>query len=363
MHNKKKFFPALTGIRAISAYGIYFFHNSSSFRNPEVIRLLNQFYTFIPVLFVLSGFVICYKYYSTSTPQKKELYNYFISRFTRIIPIYFILTSATFLLQYLYHTGSGTDILKTWLYNISLLKGFSSKYALTGISPGWSLSVEELFYALCPLVFFKIAKPSSLLKLVLIFYAAGVLITFCFIRINFEEFFSSYRFTFYDTFFGRIFEFVCGIYLALVIRGRFRDRFSGMSKLTLPAGIIIMILSIAALYLIAGYYHTGYAVSEWAGLFCNNISMPAGITLLLYSLIYQKSVLQKFLSSRQMVALGNATYSFYLLHLSFLSDWIRKYLGSNILVDFLAMVIAAYLFYIILERPLTRYLRKRMYAA
>ena len=359
--NNKKFFPALTGIRAISAYGIYFFHNSVSFSNPGPNRLLSQFYTFIPVLFVLSGFVICYKYYSPVAPQKKELYNYFISRFTRIIPIFFILTTATFLLQYLKHSHTGPVILKTWLYNIFLLKGFSSKYVLTGIGPGWSLSVEELFYTLCPLLFFKIAKPSSLLRLVLIFYAAGVLITFCFIRINFEGFFSSYQFIFYLTFFGRIFEFACGMYLALIVRGKFRDRLASLAKWTLPAGLAIMILSIAAQYFIAGYYHTKNAVAEWPGIFCNNISMPAGITLLLYSLIYRETGVKKFLSLGVIVALGNATYSFYLLHTSFLNDWIIKFLGRNILIDFPAMVIAAYVFYIIVERPLTRYLRKKLY--
>jgi peptidoglycan/LPS O-acetylase OafA/YrhL len=359
------YIPSLTGIRAICVYFIFFYHNNifTAIENPDGFLLLNQFYTFLTFFFVLSGFVICYKYYSISSLNKKALYNYFVNRFSRVFPILFLLITATFVLQYVYNDDTLPHIIKSLLYNVTLLKGFSTEYNLTGIGPSWSMSVEELFYALSPFIFFFMAKPSFLLRFVLLFYALGVLITFVFIHINFDGFFSDYIFTFYATFFGRAFEFACGIYLAMIVKGKFENKLlKKMGKWTLHLGIVIVISSVATLYFIAQYYNIGHASGVWLGIIVNNIFMPVGITFIFYSLIFHKSYLQIFLSSTLMVALGNATYSFYLLHTSFFLTWETKYIGRNIFISFLVMIIFSYFFHKIIEQPLANYLRKKLHA-
>ena len=57
---------------------------------------------------------------------------------------------------------------------------FSYNYFLTGIGPSWSMSVEELFYLMCPVLFLYGKNISSLIKIILLFYGLGI-----FIRISF----------------------------------------------------------------------------------------------------------------------------------------------------------------------------------
>ncbi|MEO5942789.1 MAG: acyltransferase [Ferruginibacter sp.] len=362
MVQDKKFIPSLTGIRAISAYLIFFYHLNffSPETQPTAFLILNQFYTFTTFFFVLSGFIICYKYYETRALKKVDLFNYFINRISRIFPVLFILTTITFLLQYIYHLNNTSEIIKTYIYNITLLKGFSTEYKFTGIGPSWSISVEELFYTLSPFLFFFITKKSNLLKTILVFYALGILFTFLFSHISADGFFSDYKFTAYFTFFGRIFEFACGIFLAFIVKGKFKPGIlKSAGKYTLMLGWFIIILSVLGLYCAAKYYHVQHAPDSWTGLFINNIIMPIGITLILYSLIYHKTILQKFLESKLMVALGSATYSFYLLHTTFMLSWIEKYISKNLIITFISMVIFSYIFFRLIEQPLAKLIRKK----
>ena len=89
MVKEKEFIPALTGIRAISAYFIFFYHLNyfSPQNNSDAYLVLNQFYTFTTFFFVLSGLIICHKYYEISSLDWKTLYNYFVNRISRIFPI------------------------------------------------------------------------------------------------------------------------------------------------------------------------------------------------------------------------------------------------------------------------------------
>ncbi|MEP6675117.1 MAG: acyltransferase [Ferruginibacter sp.] len=274
----KSFIPALTGIRALCVYFIFFYHLNffSPEKEPALHCIFDQFYTFLTFFFVLSGFVICHKYYGISSLKKKDLYNYFINRISRVFPILILLISITFLLGYrqgLY--GSGANTVKLYLLNITLFKGFSSEYYLTGIGPSWSMSVEELFYTLSPLIFLYTKKVSSLIKFVLIFYGIGILLTFIFTQHPFEGFFSSYIFTGYTTFFGRIFEFACGIFLAMLVKEKYQSRLlKKIGARSLYIGLIIIVISIALLYSVAQHYQAFHAHDTWPGLAVNNLLMP-----------------------------------------------------------------------------------------
>ena len=53
-----KYFPALTGLRAIAAYMVFFHHFNffSQFGESLLSRMVNEFYAGVSVFFVLSGF-------------------------------------------------------------------------------------------------------------------------------------------------------------------------------------------------------------------------------------------------------------------------------------------------------------------
>jgi len=57
----------------------------------------------------------------------------------------------------------GTTDLELWITNLTFLRGYSSRLKFTGIGAGWSLTVEETFYFLAPLIFAIIHDFSSTL--------------------------------------------------------------------------------------------------------------------------------------------------------------------------------------------------------
>jgi peptidoglycan/LPS O-acetylase OafA/YrhL len=222
------------------------------------------------------------------------------------------------------------------------------------------MSVEELFYALSPFLFFYITKTGRLINFVLIFYLLGVIITFIFSNLNADGFFSDYQFTFYTTFFGRVFEFACGIYLALIVRNKLNNRF--LKKISPHAtliGLILIIILLILQYLTAAYYHVNSAIYTIPGLLLNNICMPAAIIIFFYGLIYYESGIKMLLGSGIMIALGNASYSFYLLHTSFVLNLINKFISNNVLVIFILMILISLFTYRFFEQPVTIYLRKK----
>jgi len=362
--SNRKFIPALTGLRTICAYGIFFYHTGVVKKEnyPVLYIIINQFYSFIPFFFVISAFVIIYSYYKPSGYTKNEFYNYFINRFARIFPILIILNTLVFLLLYRGHIYTAGKAIKLYLLNITLLKGFSSEYILTGVAPSWTNSVEEVFYVLAPVLFLLATKRFFLIRATLFSYIAGILFTSCLITFPLFGFLSSFKFTAYYTFFGRAFEFTCGIYLALLFKGVYTNSLlEKISKSTIYIGVGLLILCYTSLYLIASHYHVEHANETWAGIAVNNFAFPVAIFFILYSLLYQKSLLQKFLSTRLMVSLGNATYSFYLLHTTFILSYIYKYISTNIFISFICMVAISFVFYKLVEQPVAKFLKVNLY--
>jgi len=360
----RKFIPALTGLRAFCAYGIFFYHLNpfSKEAQPSLFTLFDQFYSFIPFFFVISGFVIFYNYYKPGGYSKNEWYNYFVSRFARIFPILIILNTAYFALCYRDHIYNAVETIKLYLLNITLLKGFFADYFFTGIVPSWTNSVEEVFYLLAPLLFLFSKKRWILIKFVLLFYALGFILTCIFINVPFHGFLSSFRFTAYFTFFGRVFEFTAGIYLALLFMNMYKNKWlEKVKQFTLPIGFLLLAFLYALLCNISSQYHVAHANEVWQGILINNLLFPVAIFFILYSFLYCKSIVQKMLSSKIMVALGNSTYSFYLLHTSFILSYIRKYISKNVFIVFVVMIIVSFIFYKLVEQPIAKFLKRKLY--
>lgn len=353
----KGFIPALTGVRAVAVYFIFFKHYNPFATNTDGYLIVDQFFSFLSVFFVLSGFLICYRYYDSITGTNRNIYNYFINRIARVYPILIILISATFFLYWRKNIIDHESV-KTYLYNISLLKGFSEIYILTGIGPSWSLTVEEVFYLISPIVFLSIKKPSGLVKFIMLMYGIAIVLTIFFMDKNVDGFFGSFAFTFGSTFFGRTFEFACGIYLALVLKGKFK--YNIFSKCYSPTmlGAFIILITILFQFLIAKYVGQN-ATGLWLRICINNIILPIGITILFYGIIVEDNWFKKILSHKIMIQAGSATYSFYLLHTSFVASLISVYLSKNIFVIFVIMIFFSYFFYRIVEEPLAHFIRTR----
>ena len=215
MQQTKQQLTALTGIRAIAAYMVFFHHYKNYIVNrewPTLYNFCNELHVGVTVFFVLSGFLIAYNYYDNDSIDFRT---YIINRLARIYPMYFILTVTTFC--YSYFSGStDNDFFYAFLMNISFLRGFFDNLKFSGIGQGWSLTVEMLFYLSVPLSFLLIKKKYiNLLFIPVLLILIGILLVTVFSTNNKNGFFGNYNFMFLYTYFGRCTEFFIGIALAI----------------------------------------------------------------------------------------------------------------------------------------------------
>lgn len=153
----------LTFTRFIAAMAIVFFHFGKPlnvFSHPFIHKLLIQANIGVSYFFILSGFVMIIAY---GRKSKVHPVSYFKNRLARIYPVYLlaILGMMLFVKVAENKTYSFIDI----LLNIFAVQSWIPEKAMTVNFPGWSLSVEFLFYALFPFLFNYIYNKFELKKL------------------------------------------------------------------------------------------------------------------------------------------------------------------------------------------------------
>lgn len=358
------YFPSLTGIRAVASIMVYLAH-FDPFVAPSFGRYIpayvSQFHVGVTVFFVLSGFLICYRYEPGFEQRTLAGRNYFVSRVAKIYPMYFLATSWTFLpavSKQVFHPG-------VFLLNISFLRGFFDQYLFTGDPSGWSLTVEELFYLLFPLMVFYSRKIPYLVQAVF-FLLTGFLLTLTFSRFPWHGFFGSYQFLFEYTFFGRCFEFYTGILLARYIRKQGTREGAGDTGSANPSGIPWRTIAGTGWIAVAiGLMAFNAQIKGGPGRFLtfetllNNFLLPPGIALLLYGLIFERSWWQRLLASPFFGILGKSSYVFYLIHVPLFPLFYFGWFGQKPLPTFVCLEVLAWLLYIGIEHPLNQLIRRK----
>lgn len=354
MKTKNNYFPALTGIRAIGAYMVYIVHTDpfSVKRFGQVVfDFFDEFHVGVTIFFVLSGFLIAYNYFDDENLNFKK---YFINRFARIYPMYFLLTTLTFI--FFAFSEFKNSIADFWIYlsNITFLRGFSDIYKHTGLGQGWTLTVEEMFYILAPLLFILIKKNKLFLFLTPLFvFSVGLVLVEIFKNKDFFGFMQNNQFMIELTFFGRCFEFFVGIGLALFIK---KNTKTLNFKQFTYFGIFGISISIYLISILKGTSNSGMNTN--LGLFINTIVLPIfGIAPLFYGLVFEKTWISKILESNLFQLLGKSSYVFYLIHLSFIATFIYS-ITNNYIFNFMLLNILAIVFYKYIEKPSNIYLKK-----
>jgi peptidoglycan/LPS O-acetylase OafA/YrhL len=358
--NDTKEIPSLTGVRFVLVTMVFLIHYSHRllFLGNFPVGIINQFYLSLHMFYVLSGFVICYKYYDQSQAGKSALLTYYLKRFSKIYPVFFLLTTFTYVVWAI-KGETNVSLLKEWLLNISFIKGFSVKYYLSGIGPSWSLCVEEFFYLFSPLIFLLIKKKKIFFSQVLCWWAIGAILLFFFTQFPFEGFFGDAFFVYFATFFGRCFEFYCGIFLALLIMGRLNFIKVKLPFFSFPfytlTGIIWMGLGILSLYF-NQYYNEESLVIK---VLLSNLFFPVGVALFYLGLIRETSFLQKLFSKSLFQLLGKSSYAFFLLHTGVIATVFERYLRYNVILLFIVLQVASVFLFLFFERPVSKLIRSK----
>ena len=303
--------PALTGIRAIAAYLVFFHHFPVSQWVRGDFDYFREFHIGVTLFFVLSGFLITYRYRDALQLNHKWLITYFQNRFARIYPLYFVLIVLTLII--VQASGEFTITWREWFLNLTLVKGFFDQYKFYGIAQSWSLTVEECFYASAPLIF--LASRKGLWRPLVFFTALlAVLLALVAYVPPLTELIGPPRFILLYTFFGRFFEFLTGMFLARqMLDGKIGPPAVKRFPIFTTTGVLGIAGCVAALVLLEDEIFS-YGLYHPLGIATNNLVLPLFIVVLYYGLIYERSPLRWLLATRLFDLLGKSSYAFYLIH-------------------------------------------------
>lgn len=338
----------LTALRAFAAFLVFMYHYAWLF--PPASRGAENFQEWIPFLaiwrqgqvgvsifFVLSGFLITRIYFDKIAQGRASLRLFFVKRIARIWPLFLLFATIQHLVQVI--RGEGLD--RTALVTMTMSQAFFQELRYRGLPTAWSLTIEESFYALAPLLFLAIAATVTwtrrnddprlggrrFLGLVLFLGAFVVLMAGTgelLIRVvravgwDWEGFMGSRHHVLHATLFGRFPEFAIGVAAAFIHRGvDLEQRLRGWRATVLLLGSFL-----------------GIAACLWTRTLMDQGVLPGGETayyvlaygiallsgILILSLTVTDGRLHRFLGAGLFVYLGKISYGFYLIQLTVLIE-------------------------------------------
>jgi peptidoglycan/LPS O-acetylase OafA/YrhL len=167
----KNYIIGLNGIRAIAVFFVIISHR---FPENHILQSFPLGKYGVDVFFVLSGFLISRGLFfqlnskeNDFLSKSKILKNFFINRSLRIFPIYYLLLLFLFLTKGIIGNNFKENILWYVFYGTNYLNYIQNKW-FGSLAHLWSLSVEEQYYILFPLLLVFVFRKKILLFLVLL---------------------------------------------------------------------------------------------------------------------------------------------------------------------------------------------------
>lgn len=348
---------SLQSLRFIFAIIIFFHH--------YVVNGVGLFYAGgacgVSFFIILSGFVMFAGYGNRVLKPEFNEKKFMLTRLIRLYPLHFLCLLG-FLCLHIVHLSSIRNILNL-IPNVFLLQSWIPIYEVyfSGNAVSWCLADMMFFYAMFPLLA-KLLNHSGLKKMCLWFLPLFVIYFLAMILLPDEY---CHQLLYISPAF-RLMDFLIGmlmykVYYELENKG-WRNKLIALSytkkssiELFLVLFLIIVITTVP--YLESRYY---YAALWW-------IIMPE---LILYFAFVDKSggVISSFLKSRWIVALGEISFSLYMIHyqaigvLHSIFDKLRLDMiwQAEFAISFLIILSASYLVFHYYETPVSLYFKKKL---
>jgi len=383
------YIPALTGVRAMAAYLVFISHFAYVFDEsfPHIVqRFLGEFHIGVSIFFVLSGFLITFRYYQNFDGLSKPWFmQYLKNRVARIYPMYFLLTVAAFVYYFITKDETITKgydhPIALMLMNVTFIRGFFYQFWDTGIAQGWSLTVEECFYFSAPVIFLIAKRFGKFYIQPVVLTLTGILLYFISSHINWHGFFGNFTFVMLFTFLGRCFEFFVGIQLARYVLKKGFTRTNKVSYTYTGFLLIFVCVLVMALQPIPKGWAAG--VESTIGIIVNNYFLCIAVALFFYGILTETTLFKKFLAIPFIELLGKSSYIFYLIHLGWIYNLMHtwfdqlndkvfelydqwgltwhspfQYDSLNLLYAFILLNILSVTLFKLIEEPLNHYIRR-----
>ncbi|MDD9266522.1 acyltransferase family protein [Paenibacillus sp. GCM10023248] len=342
---------SLTSFRFFAAFMVYLYHSVGLFKNFQFGYIGVSFF------FVLSGFILAYNYHSKFTElNKTTIQNFYIARLAKVYPVHLLTLGLS--IPYVLLISARTldrDFFTGLFANLLMIQSFfplpfgTMPYSFNSVS--WSLSDELFFYIMFPFVVYLLQKlkiNTGALKILIIILA--------FICMIFLTTFSTlYREAKLDDWYYyvfpifRAFDFVIGILVGMLFATK-KVQENHINK------SLFNLLEIFSLCLLVVWISLSPYISQ---VFRFSIYYVPMWCILIYIFAYQGGFVSKALSNRLFVLLGEASFSFYMIHLLVI-NYVGVYpMGSllNHLITFFGSILLSILIYLIYEEPLRKKIR------
>lgn len=371
----------------MAAYLVFISHYYYVFNDvfPRILlRFMGELHIGVSIFFVLSGFLITFRYYNNFHLTTNWFKQYLKNRVARIYPMYALLTICAFIYFFITKdtaiTKGNDNPVLLMVLNITFIRGFFYQYWDTGIAQGWSLTVEECFYFSAPVIFL-IAKRYNkfyLQPIILTAFAIGMVLVFR--LINWHGFFGNFPFVMLFTFFGRCFEFFVGVQLARIVLNKGFQRSNKIAYTYIGLLLVILCVLAMAYQPIPPGWNAG--VQSPAGIIINNYFLCIAVAIFFYGVLTETTLVKKVLALPFVELLGKSSYIFYLIHLGWVYTLLHQgfdklndyafdlydkwgvawhspfeYDKLNLLFAFIILNAISILLFTLIEEPLNYYIR------
>lgn len=171
----RRHFAALDGLRFLSIFAVLFHHSPLVGPWADYSRLFGRGYLGVDLFFVISGFLI-----TTLLLRERDrtgrisLSGFYKRRTLRILPLYLLVITAVggYYVLFKHAPGAGEKWPFYYLFLANFLVG-----DIPMLAPTWSLSVEEQYYLLWPLMIIFLPRRWLILSVIVfaLFYLLSVL--------------------------------------------------------------------------------------------------------------------------------------------------------------------------------------------
>lgn len=292
---------SIDGLRLALVSAVIFAHyftlrNIDMIFKPELQVLHAVAHLSVQYFFTLSGFLIFRKMLSISQESPRPKLSFYLNRCFKILPLWWL----TVLVYFLFYNLSASDAL---LYS-TFFFGFVG-YTIFVIPHGWSLFVEEVFYAFFPWIYEKLKS----FKFCLVAYGFFYLVSLVWLR--YAEAMGVPTEFWYIQFspLANFHFFFLGFVLHHIVVSAAFQKIQSFLKFRFLELIILVFV--------------GYLILSFRTKF-----LELGIFISFLVVVSEKTLLNELLSNRYFGIGGKAVYPIYLIHMIVIHECIRVLKGD-----------------------------------
>lgn len=344
--NKLKFIDALRGLAIIGVIVVHTGQHGNTKVPWYISKFVEEGARGVQLFFLASAFTLFLSFNNRVNKEKNATRNFFIRRFFRIAPMYYL-----GIIYYFFQNNFGIDFqsggktlssIPLIISNITFIHGLSPYYINTLVPGGWSISVEFMFYALVPLLFTYVKNLNQSLVLFITTTALTAIIKFYFLKYPLIEDPQLWQDFLFLNIINQLPVFALGlIFYFIVIKNENLGDISKSSLLTLSILIFC------------------HLCMPYMNILANHILFSIGFLILAYALSKNDFIILNNVVTRY---IGTISFSMYLVHIAVLywldyfnfTDYFESGSKNFLLRSFITIslsILLSTIFYRLIEIP------------